>query len=111
MKRNKLIAIAVGAIMGAALSAAYADQPPAPGSDNPQANQQATSVNPAPFGSGAAGTDQQTGGQQPASQPKGPNTAAGGQGSQSASGQTASGQPAAKAPTNSGQAGYEGRPA
>ena len=39
MKRNNLIALAVGTIMGAALSAAYADQQLAPAPDNQQANQ------------------------------------------------------------------------
>ena len=81
MKRNKLIAIAVGTIMGAALSSAYADQPPVPAPNSPQATQQATPVNPAPFGpSSADSDDRQTGGQQPA----------------------------AKAPTHSGQADSNG---
>src|SRR5262249_4661513 len=63
MKRNNLIAIAVGAIMGAALSSVYADEQLAPSSDNQPANQQATTVNPPPLGTGAG-----SGGQQPASQ-------------------------------------------
>src|SRR5215469_6228672 len=66
MKRNNLIAIAVGAIMGAALSSAYADQQLAPSSDNQPANQQATTVNPSPLGASAG-----SGGQQPASQTNG----------------------------------------
>jgi len=41
MKRNNLIAIAVGTIMGAALSSAYADEPPAPAPDNRQMSRHA----------------------------------------------------------------------
>ena len=51
MKRKNLIAIAVGTIMGAALSSAYAGQTPVPDPDDQQANQQATPANPAPHGS------------------------------------------------------------
>ena len=68
MKRNQLIAIAVGAVMSAALSSAYADPPLAPTPGNQQANQGAAgasgntgvSVNPAPF---AQNGDQQQSGQ------------------------------------------------
>src|SRR5215471_8570447 len=76
MKRNNLIAIAVGAIMGAALSSAYADQQLAPSSDNQPANQQATTVNPSPLGASAG-----SGGQQPAGQTNG-QAGANGQGGQ-----------------------------
>jgi hypothetical protein len=41
MKRNNFIAVAVGTIMGAALSSAYADEQFAPTPDNQQANQPA----------------------------------------------------------------------
>jgi len=49
MKRSNLIAIAVGTIMGAGLSSAYADQQPQLTPDSQQANQQATPVNPGPL--------------------------------------------------------------
>src|SRR5215831_10010739 len=94
MKRNNLIAIAVGTIMGAALSSAYADQQLAPTSDNQPANQQATTVNPTPLGASAGSGDQQ-----PASQTSAQKAGVSGQG-----GQAASGQVGAEAPTNSARA-------
>src|SRR5215470_2017667 len=93
MKRNNLIAIAVGAIVGAALSSAYADQQLAPTSDNQPANQQATTVNPSPLGASGGSGDQQ-----PAGQTNGQNAGANGQGDE-----TASGQRGAKAPASSAQ--------
>src|SRR5689334_7452334 len=69
MKRNNLIAIAVGTVMSAALSTAYADGQLAPAPDDQQANQQApnapqagTQLNPAHFGN-ADSDDQEPSGQ------------------------------------------------
>jgi hypothetical protein len=80
MKRNNLIAIAVGTILGAAaLSSAYADEqlalaagnqqttPQAPNAGNAGGNtgasQAGTPLNPEPFGTGADRSDQQPSGQ------------------------------------------------